>query len=291
MSSIIDVHVHLPTSDFLDGSIGPWLEPLEHFFRSPIPILGDEEFADEYRHLGIIGVILAWDARTGTGRAPVTNDRVAALARRFPDQFIPFASVDPHRGSGAIADARRAVNELGCRGFKFQQAAMAFTPSDSAFYPLWEAIQELQMPCLFHVGTTGMGATMAGGGGIKLDFLRPIHLDQVAADFPELPIIAAHPAWPWTDEMIAIALHKKNVWIDLSGWAPKYWPEQLKREIGGRLRKKALFGSDYPFLRPERWLSEFDTLGYSDDVRADILGGNARRLLGIGDSQSPSDER
>lgn len=279
MTRIIDVHVHPPTREYLVDSIGPWMEPLEEYFHREIPTLDEESFAEEYRKLGILGVVLAWDARTGTGRPAVSNDWVASLASRHPDTFIPFASVDPHRGQESINEAVRAVRELGCRGFKFQQAAMAFRPSDPQFQPLWETIQSLDVPCLFHVGTTGMGAGMPGGGGILLDYLRPIHLDHVAANFPGLKIIAAHPAWPWTDEMIAIALHKSNVFVDLSGWAPKYWPPALKHELGRRLRHKALFGSDYPFLRPERWLAEFDELGYSDEVRDLILGENASRLL------------
>lgn len=284
MTRIIDVHVHPPTKEYLVDSIGPWMQPLEEFFHSPIPVLDVEAFADEYRSLGVLGVVLAWNASTGTGRAPVTNDWVSALAGRFPDTFLPFGSVDPHAGVTALVEAERAVVELGCRGFKFHQAAMAFCPSDRAFYPLWAKIEELGVPCLFHVGTTGMGAGMPGGGGIQLDYLRPLHLDPVAADFPKLKIIAAHPAWPWTDEMIAIALHKSNVYIDLSGWAPMYWPIQLKKEIGGRLRHKAMFGSDYPFLRPERWLDEFATLGYSDEVKELILGDNAARVIGLDDT-------
>src|SRR6266852_7935268 len=244
MPQIIDVHVHPPTHEYLEDAIGPWMEQLEQFFHRPIPVLDEESFAAEYRALGARAVVLAWDARTKTGRPNVTNDWVADLARRYSDVFIPFASVDPHRGEDAIREAVRAVNELGCRGFKLQQAAMAFRPSDRTFDPLWNAIQSLGVPCLFHVGTTGMGAGMPGGGGIELDFVRPIYLDSVAERFPELTIIAAHPAWPWTDEMIAIALHKPNVFIDLSGWAPKYWPLALKNEVGTRLRHKAMFGSD-----------------------------------------------
>jgi predicted TIM-barrel fold metal-dependent hydrolase len=248
-------------------------------FKLDIKTRTIEEMAAEYE--GMRGVLLAWDAETGTGQPPVTNDWVADVCARYPDTFIPFASVDPHKGDAAIVEARRAVNELGMRGFKFQQAAMAFAPSDRKFFPLWEELQALGKPTLFHVGTTGLGAATAGGGRMQLDHVRPIHIDVVAANFPNLTIICAHPAYPWQLEMNAIALHKANVNIDLSGWAPKYFPPELMQEVRGRLQDKTLFGTDYPFILPERWLREFEAYELPRGVRDKVLWGNAERLLGI----------
>ncbi len=101
----------------------------------------------------------------------------------------------------------------------------------------------------------------------------------MAAEFPDLTIIMAHPAWPWVDEQIAVALHKPNVYIDLSGWAPRFIPQALIREANTRLRDKVLFGSDYPYLTPERWLREFAELEMRDEVRPKILLENARKAL------------
>jgi predicted TIM-barrel fold metal-dependent hydrolase len=275
----IDFHVHPSTSEYLEGSLGPYLEDLRRHFRLDVRVRTLEEMAREFE--GLRAVLLAWDARTGTGQPPVTNDWVADVCRRYPETFIPFASVDPWRGEEAISEARRAVRELGMRGFKFQQAAMAFNPAEERFFPLWEEIQSLGVPCLFHVGTTGLGAGTPGGSGIRLEYVRPIHLDVVAAAFPRLTIVCAHPAYPWQEEMLAIALHKANVYMDLSGWAPRYFPTELVREIKGRLQDKALFGTDYPFILPERWLREFETLGVPGPVKEKILWGNAERLLGL----------
>ena len=104
-------------------------------------------------------------------------------------------------------------------------------------------------------------------------------LDDIAADFPALPIIMAHPSVPWADAAISIATHKANVYIDLSGWSPKYFPPQLIRQASTLLKDKVLFGSDYPVLSPDRWLAAFDQLEIKDEVRPLIMKENAVRLL------------
>jgi predicted TIM-barrel fold metal-dependent hydrolase len=177
----------------------------------------------------------------------------------------------------------RAITELGLIGAKFHPGIQAFYPNDRQFYPLYEKITELGVPALFHTGTNGLGAGKPGGMGVKLDYSRPIYLDHVAADFPELTIIGAHPAWPWHDEMLAIIGHKSNVFMDLSGWSPKYVPKAIIDEARTRLQDRILFGSDYPFIMPERWLADFDSLeGFSPEVRQKILHDNAARILKLG---------
>jgi predicted TIM-barrel fold metal-dependent hydrolase len=274
------MHVHLPTSSWLDAAIQPYRAPAEKFFRQVVPTRTMDEVAKVYEDLDIIGVLLAWDAETATGLKPLTNDEVAGHVRRYPDRFIGFASVDPWKGKVAIAEIERAVKELGLRGAKFHPSIQAFYPHDSRFYPLYEKVADLGIPALFHTGTSGLGAGMPGGMGIKLDYARPIWLDHVAADFPQLTVIGAHPAWPWHEEMLAIVQHKANVYMDLSGWSPKYIPKLIMDEARSRLQDKMLFGSDYPFISPQRWLADFDALdGFKPEVRQKIVYGNAARLL------------
>jgi len=158
-----------------------------------------------------------------------------------------------------------------------------FDPSDRTFYPLYQTLAELALPVVFHTGQTGIGAGTRGGFGIKLGY-NPILLDVVAADFPELTIIMAHPSVPWQDEAIAVATHKANVYIDLSGWSPKYFPPQLVRQANSLLQDKVLFGSDYPLITPERWLADFANLDLKDQVRPKILKDNAVRVLGLSGS-------
>lgn len=280
MPFAIDMHVHLPTGSFLNGAIKPFVGPAEKFFRTMVPVREMDEVARLYEELDIIGVLLAWDAETATGLPPLTNDEVASVVKTFPGRFIGFASVDPWKGRKAIDEMERAINELGMRGAKFHPGIQAFYPNDSRFHSLFEKITELGVPALFHTGTNALGAGTPGGMGVRMDYTRPIYLDHLAADFPALTIIGAHPAWPWHEEMLAIIGHKSNVFMDISGWLPRYIPKSIMDEARKRLQDRILFGSDYPFIMPDRWLKDFDSLeGFQTEVRRKILYENAERIL------------
>lgn len=285
MPKAIDMHVHLPTASFLDGAVKPFKEPAEAFFRSKVPVRAMDEVARLYEELDMLAVLLAWDAETATGLPPLTNDEVADVVKKYPRQFVGFACVDPWKGERAVSEIKRAITELGLIGAKFHPGIQAFYPNDKQFYPLYKEISKLGVPTLFHTGTNGLGAGTPGGMGVRLDYTRPIYLDHVAADFPELTIIGAHPAWPWHEEMLAIIGHKSNVFMDLSGWSPKYVPKEIMTEARGRLQERILFGSDYPFITPQRWLADFDSLeGFSPAVRHKILHDNAARILKLQDA-------
>lgn len=281
MPAAIDVHVHPSTVEYLDAAMGEYAPACEAYFRTELPRRSVDEMAEEFRRADVLGVLLAWDAETHTGLPPVTNDFVAECVRAHPDTFLGFASVDPWKGDAAVAELERAVRELGLVGLKLHPSAQAFVPTDRRVYPIWETAAALGIPVTVHTGTTGLGAGMPGGGAIALEPSRPIHLDTVAADFPELTIVMAHPAWPWQDEQLAVARHKPNTWIDLSGWSPRQFAPALVRDIKGRLRERVLFGTDYPFLTHAQWLDAFGTLECSDDVTEKVLRANAERLLGL----------
>jgi len=229
----------------------------------------------------VLGVLFAWDAETNTGLPPVTNDFVAGCARAHPEAFLGFASVDPHKGVAATTELERAVRDLGLRGLKLHPTAQGFRPDDRVAYPVFETADALGIPVTIHTGTTGLGAGMPGGGQMHLELSRPIYVDAVAADFPNLQIVMAHPAWPWQDEQLAVALHKPNTWIDLSGWSPRRFAPDLVRNINGPLQDRVLFGTDYPFLSHEQWLTAWDTLDVPDAVTEKVLLRNAQRLLGL----------
>ncbi|TMG34158.1 MAG: amidohydrolase [Chloroflexi bacterium] len=279
MIRAVDLHVHLPLPEWLQGSMGPYLENAARYFRASVHEKTADELAVEYAQEQVFGILLAWDAQTSTHRPPLPNDLVSAIVRKHPKRFAFFASVDPWKGPAAVAELDRAVRELGAVGAKFHPSMQDFYPSDERHFDLWAKAAELGIPCLFHTGTSGIGAGVPGGQGIKLDPARPIHLDVVAARFPELRIIAAHFGWPWHLELIAIALHKTNVFIELSGWSPRYYPQELTREIGGRLQDRTLFGSDYPFIKPARVLDEIDDLALKPEAKVKILRENAAKLL------------
>jgi predicted TIM-barrel fold metal-dependent hydrolase len=274
----VDLHVHLPLKEWLDGSMGPYREPAARYFRSKVQERSADELALDFAQEQVFGILLAWDAETATKRPPVSNDFVAAIVERHPKRFAFFASVDPWK-SNAVSELERAVNELGAIGAKFHPSLQDFYPSDERHFRLWEKASELRIPCLFHTGTSGIGAGEPGGQGIKLDPARPIHLDVIAARFPELPIIAAHFGWPWHLELIAMALHKANLFIEISGWSPRYYPPEFVREMGSRLQDRTLFGSDYPFIKPARVIEELDGLQLKAEAKVKILRENAARLL------------
>jgi uncharacterized protein len=277
----IDFHVHLPTPDWLEGSMAGYVEAAEAYFRSPVQRATLDDLAERYRQLDVMAVLLAWDAETATGRPRVPNETVADACRAYPDVFAGFGSVDPHKGDAAVAEVER-IAEAGLSGVKFHPSLQAFAPDDPGYWPIFAACQEHGLIALFHTGTSGIGAGQPGGQGIRLDYAQPIRLDPVAAAHPDLTIVAAHFGWPWQSELIAIALHKTNVYIDISGWSPRRIPPEVISEMRGRLSTRFLWGSDFPFLTPERCLAEFDALDIPADVADQVLYGNAARILGLG---------
>ena len=279
----IDIHTHVEIDsasqcaydDVLAEATGRYfnLGP-DHFSRV-------DDLAETYRRRNTAAVVFTIDAQTASGHRSNSIDELIGGAARNNDVLIPFGSVDPLAGDAAV----RRVHELvgyGVRGFKFHPSLQAFEPNDRRYYPVYEAIAEAGVPALFHTGQTGLGSALPGGHGIKLRYSDPMLLDDVAADFPELTIVMAHPAVPWVDAQIAIASHKANCYIDLSGWSPKYFPPQLVKAIGRQLRTKVLFGTDHPYITLERWRRDFDALGIDADVLPMILKGNASRVLGLG---------
>jgi predicted TIM-barrel fold metal-dependent hydrolase len=286
----IDVHTHAEVSSRGDASLDDALSDASSaYFKidkaARKPTL--EEMAAFYRERKMAAVVFTVDAEHATGTPPVPNEEVAEAAAANPDVLIPFASIDPFRGKAGVRQARRLVEEYGVKGFKFHPNIQGFFPDDRIAYGLYEAIEELGAIALFHTGQTGIGAGLPGGGGIRLKYSDPMRVDDVAVDFPGMPIILAHPSFPWQDEALSIATHKPTVHIDLSGWSPKYFPPQLVRYANSLLQDKVLFGSDYPVISPDRWLADFAALPMKDEVRPKILKDNAARLLGL----SPDPDR
>jgi predicted TIM-barrel fold metal-dependent hydrolase len=177
-----------------------------------------------YRERKIGFVMFTVDAEAQMGRRRIPNEEIAEAAAENSDIMIAFASVDPHKGKLGVREVRRMIEEFHVRGFKFHPTVQGFFPNDRMAYPFYEVIAAAGLPAIFHSGHSGIGTGMPGGGGLRLKYSNPIHVDDVAVDFPDMPIIIAHPSWPWQDEALSVCLHKPNVYIDLSGWSPKYFP-------------------------------------------------------------------
>lgn len=279
----IDMHTHatVSTRNPPDDVAIAMDAAMDAYFKQPMPRPTIAETAAYYRERRMLAVIFTVDTERETGQARISNEEVAEEAAKHADALIPFASIDPLRGKMGAREARRLIRDFGVRGFKFHPSAQGFHPNDRACYTVYEAIAEAGLPAIFHSGQTGIGAGLPGGGGIRLKYSDPMLLDDVAVDFPTLPIVIAHPSFPWQDNALAVATHKPNVHIDLSGWSPKYFPPQLVQYTNTLLRKKVMFGSDYPVLTPERWLQDFSALDIKPEVRPLVLKQNAIRLLGL----------
>ncbi len=239
------------------------------------------ETIDYYRERKIGLVMFTVDSEANVGRRRIPNEEVADFAQKNSDIMIAFASIDPHKGKMGAREARRLIEEHGVKGFKFHPTMQGVFPNDPLCNPIYEVIAEHKLPAVFHSGHSGMGTGMRAGGGLRLKYSNPIHLDDVAADFPDMKVIIAHPSWPWQDEALSVCLHKPNVYIDLSGWSPKYFAPQLVQHANTLLKRKVLFGSDFPLITPDRWMSDFEQVGFKDEVKPLILKQNATALLGL----------
>lgn len=275
----IDMHVHLPVPEWLEGALGPYLESAERYFRIKVTARPMEDVAAEYEGLDMVGVLLAWDAETFTGRPPLSNELVAGIVRRFPGRFVGFGSVDPHRPDAT--ERVRRLPDLGLLGLKLHPTMQGFDPSSDQAMRVFEAAAEADLAVITHTGTSGLGAGCPGGQGLRIDLARPILLDRAAAAFPEIPIVLAHVGWPWHLEALAMALHKSNIYIDISGWRYRYLPPEVLRDMKGRLSSQFVFGTDVPMFSPADLLKEFADLNLPEEVGAKILSENARRLLGL----------
>ncbi len=267
----IDIHVHPYTEEVL--AVTPewfWGHARKTFNFDGKPITVD----DMVRSMDEAGVelaaLLAFDCETTHGwRVP--NEMVADLVAQRPDRFVGFASVDPNKHQLAIEELEHAVRDLGMRGLKLHPPTQHFYPNDRAHYPLWAKAEELGIPVLVHTGHNQSGGRMQYGD--------PTHLDEVALDFPNLRLILAHFGFPWVNQAISVTWIRRNCYLELSGWSPKYIPETVWKYAKGIFPDRVLFGTDAPVMTAQRWLRDFEEIDLPEDVKRKILYTNSRRLL------------
>jgi predicted TIM-barrel fold metal-dependent hydrolase len=277
----IDVHCYPNTKEWI-ACQQPYVDALAKYWKREWIAKREEDVVKDFTEAGVEAILVALDLETTAHTPPCSNDFVSAMQKRHPGRIIQaWAAVDPFKGEAAIREARHAIRDLGMLGFHFHPIMGHFAVNDRRVYPLLEAINELKVPVMIDVGTTGMGARMPGGMGARIRHAHPSALDELAADFPQMTIIAAHIGWPWVEETTAVVLHKGNVYWELSGYAPKYFPEHLVKDVSGRLKDKILFGSDYPSIPYDRLLREWDELGFSDEIKERIFYRNAERVLNL----------
>ena len=279
----IDMHTHAEVSCRVgpDPMWAPFEEAANKYFKAgKRPTIAETIAYYRERKIGLVMFTVDSEFQIGNRRIP--NEEIADAARDNADMMIAFASIDPHKGVMGAREARDLIEGGVVKGFKFHPTCQGFFPNDRMAWKLYEVIAEHKLPAIFHTGHSGIGTGMRGGGGLRLKYSQPIHLDDVAVDFPDMKIILAHPSWPWTDESLSMALHKDNVFMDLSGWSPKYFPKQVIQYANTQLKHKMLFGSDWPLIRPEKWIDAAREAGFREEVLPLIMKDNAVKLLGLG---------
>jgi len=277
---IIDLHCYPGTPEWI-ACQGPYVAELARYWKRDWVGKPEAEVLKEFGDAGVEACLVALDLETTIGTKPVGNDYVYAMWKRHPERIIQcWGALEPEK-TDVMDEARNAMQKRGFLGFHFHPIMQHFAANDRKHYPLFELLDELGAAVMIDVGTTGMGAGMPGGHGAKIRHAHPSSIDELAADFPKLKIVMAHPGWPWVEETTAVALHKGNVFWEMSGWAPKYFPGNLKTDIRGRLQDKIMFGSDYPSMPYERIFKEWKELGYKDEVMEKIFHKNAERVLGL----------
>lgn len=203
----------------------------------------------------------------------ISNDEVAGFVAEGGGRLVGVGSVDISRPMDAVREARRCVQELGFKAIRVLPWLWEAPPTDRRFYPVYVACVELGVPFCTQIGHTGPLMPSEVG--------RPIYLDQVALDFPELKIVAGHIGYPWTDEAIALVTKHENVFIDTSAYTASRYPAPLVEFMRGHGRGKVLFGTNYPMMTPARALADLDRLDLDERARAEFLGHAAARVFAI----------
>ena len=203
----------------------------------------------------------------------ISNDEVAGFVAEFPDRLIGVGSVDISRPMSAVREVRRCIRDLGFKAIRVLPWLWEVPPTDRRFYPVYAACIEERVPFCTQIGHTGPLMPSEVG--------RPIYLDQVALDFPELIIVAGHIGYPWTGEAIAVATKHPNVFIDTSAYTARRYPAQLVEFMRGHGAAKVLFGTNYPMMTAAKALEGLDALGLSHENQAKFLGENASRVFDL----------
>jgi predicted TIM-barrel fold metal-dependent hydrolase len=281
---ILDFHSHWGTQRGYVFRTPAELAHQERVWKKPVQYVSEQEMADYFKSQDVSAMLdFGFTKYLNVAESSVLHDYAVEVAKAYPKQILGnWLQIDPRTGAEGVAELRRvAERSPSLVGLCVSGAALGIAADDSLLDPFYKLSIEYRLPALILVGYTALGAGLPGGNGVLLDLCHPRYVDAVAAKYPELSIIAGRPAWPWQDDIIAVLLHKPNVWYELHGWSPKYYSDSLKREVGGRLQDRILFGADYPLLSYERLKADWKALGYSADVLEKVFCRNGERFLDL----------
>lgn len=278
----IDMHSHYSTKKGYCVKTPEDLAGVKKVFKCEINYRSEQEMAEDLRKADVKAIL---DFGRFLNDLPIDeirgyNDYAKQMIQDFPDVIIGFwAAGAPSYGRKGLRELERCLRDLGAVGMQLSGMTRHLPASDKEWWPFYELCMEAKAPVLIMQGWGAGGAGQPGGKGFRIFDAHPMHTDEVAARFPELTIIAARPAWPWQNEMIAVVLHKLNVWYELHGWLPKHYPPELKWDIARRLQDKIMWGADYPLIPYERHFKSWEEEGYNKEILDKVLFMNSQRLF------------
>jgi predicted TIM-barrel fold metal-dependent hydrolase len=279
---IIDMHSHWGTRRGYPLQTATELAQQRATWNSEPSYHTESGMADHFRANNVRAILdLGFAKYRPLDEARALHDYAFETERAYSDVILGhWIHIDPERsGPEGVKELRRCIDKrIGFLGYAIS-ASLSPPASDPLYAPYYKLCIEAGIPVLIFVGTTGLGAGLPGGDGVILDYCHPRHLDLVAAKYPELKIVAARPGWPWQAEVIAVLMHKRNIWYELHGWSPKYHTPDLKHEIPRRLKDRIMFGCDYPLFSYERLVKDWRAEGYPEEILTKVFHKNAERFL------------
>lgn len=254
-------------------------------WRTPAEVFSDDEQADYFRKNNVRVILdISWIKELPLEEMRTYHDYVFEVQARHRDVMVgQWLQFNPAKhGPAAVDEFRRCLDKkAGFVGLCVNGQVTGVAPSDARWAPFYEASIEANAPVMILTGLTGIGQGFPGGKGYILEDGHPRHIDIVAARYPELRILAARPSWPWQDDMLAVLLHKSNVSYELHGWGPRRFTDALKKAISRELKDRVMFGCDFPVLRYEKVVADWQSEGYAPDVLEKVLCTNAERYFSI----------
>jgi predicted TIM-barrel fold metal-dependent hydrolase len=279
---IFDIHSHWGTRRGYPLQSEAELAQQQRVWNSEPHYHSEDEMADYFRAQNVQVILdLGFTKNLPLDKVRAYHDYAMTVQAKHADViFGLWLQIHPKNGDAGVAEFQRCIEaSRGFVGYLVVGAGLGYPCDDPILAPYYDISEAMSRPVLAMVGYNGGGAGLPGGGGMMLDHCHPRYIDALAARRPNLTIIAGRPAWPWQDEMIAVLLHKPNVWNELHGWSPKYFTDALKRDIPRRLSNRVMFGADYPLFTYERLVADWRLLGYEDAVLQKVMHGNAERLF------------
>lgn len=275
---IFDCHSHWGTRKGYLFRTEAELARQEKIWKTPVRYYTEDEQADYFRQNNARVIMdLSWVKFLPMEEIREYHDYIFDVQRKHGDvMFGQWLQFDPNKGVDAVREFERCIAmKAGFVGVCVNGQVTGVPASEPAWHPFYKISIDAGLPVMILNGLTGVGQGLPGGKGIILEDGHPRHIDRVAARFPELKILAARPAYPWQDDMIAILIHKPNVSYELHGWGPKQFSPALKKEIGRRLQDRVMFGCDFPVLGYEKVIADWMAEGYTEQVLEKVLHRNA----------------